>query len=132
MFSLSYLLKASAIFLRYPSAIPRLFWGSNNASDHINMLRQQRWIKSKIARRYLYGFYIELNKNDDTGVAPSISIDGWYEPEQTELLRKILKKKMVVVDIGANIGWYTLFRRKLWEVEEWFCLTNPSQTTFLC
>lgn len=36
-----------------------------------------------------------------------------YEKYQTELFRKIVKKGMVVVDIGASIGYYTLIAAEL-------------------
>ncbi len=37
-----------------------------------------------------------------------LSIHGVYEPCETDFIKKIIKKKDVVVDIGANIGYYTL------------------------
>lgn len=36
-----------------------------------------------------------------------------YEKYQTELFKRIVKKGMVVVDLGANIGYYTLIAAKL-------------------
>src|SRR5688572_2463856 len=30
-----------------------------------------------------------------------------YEPEATALLRRLLRRGDVVVDVGANIGWYS-------------------------
>jgi FkbM family methyltransferase len=108
MFSLAYLCKASLMLLRYPLASTKIFEGSKSVADHIDESRRKRWAKSQITEKHIYGFWIELNKNDHNGVSPSIAIDGWYEPEQTELLRKILKKNMVFIDVGANIGWYTL------------------------
>jgi len=45
---------------------------------------------------------------EDTGVAPTLLAGVEYEPFETELLKKLLKKNMTVVNIGANIGYYTL------------------------
>jgi FkbM family methyltransferase len=49
----------------------------------------------------------------DEGVVPSLLFCGFYEKTQTELWKKIIKPGMVVVDIGANFGYYTLIAAKL-------------------
>lgn len=45
---------------------------------------------------------------EDTGLAPDLLPREVYEPFETELLEKLLKKNMTVVNVGANIGYYTL------------------------
>lgn len=42
-----------------------------------------------------------------------LSTRGYFEPYITELMQKEIKKGEVVVDIGANIGYHTLFMAKL-------------------
>ena len=37
---------------------------------------------------------------------------GIYQPEQTKLIKKLVKKKHNVLDIGANIGYFTLIMAK--------------------
>ena len=42
-----------------------------------------------------------------------LSINGVYEPLETEIVQKEIKSGNVVLDIGANIGYYTLIFAKL-------------------
>jgi len=55
-----------------------------------------------------------LNPND-FGVSAGVGKRGVYEPATTELIKKVVKKGMCVMDIGANIGWYTLHSARLVE-----------------
>ena len=49
----------------------------------------------------------------DIGVAPFLLEWGFYEKYETELFKRLVKKGMVVVDVGANIGYYTLLAAHL-------------------
>lgn len=44
----------------------------------------------------------------DTGFIPYLICDGVYEPYETELFQQLIQPGMVVVDVGANVGYYTL------------------------
>ena len=61
------------------------------------------------------GFQIFLNP-EDSKISASIAITGSYsvlqEPQITRLLEVLVKKTSVVVDVGANIGWYSLLAAK--------------------
>ena len=49
----------------------------------------------------------------DLLLAPWLLIHGEWEPEETELFKKIVKRGDVFVDAGANIGYYTLLAVRL-------------------
>lgn len=50
------------------------------------------------------GYRIYLDKKD----ALSLSVLGFYEPSVGQAIKKEIKKGMIVVDVGANIGYFTL------------------------
>lgn len=52
----------------------------------------------------IQGFKLFLDSND----SQRFSTKEAYEPFETELLKKLIHKGEVVLDIGANIGYYTL------------------------
>lgn len=49
----------------------------------------------------------------DKNIVPDLLSKGAYEPFETELFKKSLKKGEVVLDIGAHIGYYTLIAAKI-------------------
>lgn len=55
-------------------------------------------------------FYLHPN---DNYLTQSIVNDGVYEPTETALVRKILKEGDVFIDVGANIGWYSVHAARL-------------------
>ena len=65
-------------------------------------IRKEKGLKIKT---FPEGFKMEL---DMTEVIDNNLYYGIYEKEITNLFRKFVKKGMVVVDVGANIGYYTL------------------------
>jgi FkbM family methyltransferase len=59
-------------------------------------------------------FKMVLSKSDED-ISPQIKEFGWYEDEkfETKIFEKHLKKGMSVLDLGANIGFYSLFARSI-------------------
>lgn len=80
--------------------------------NELNTLKSQKhpdntWIISEIDKNIL--LWVELN---DMGVShPCINND--YEPIETNFIKSTLKEGMTFVDIGANIGWFSLIAAKL-------------------
>ena len=53
-----------------------------------------------------YKIYVDNNKYDC--VAQQLIMNGAYEPYTTSVFQRFLKPGMTVIDIGANIGYFTL------------------------
>jgi len=74
-------------------------------------------IYDKLRPKGLVSVNVQGNKMyvnpNDRGIAPMLLMDGVIEQYETEVFKKMVKKDMVVVDIGANIGYYSLIAAKL-------------------
>ena len=52
-----------------------------------------------------YKMYVDCR---DVGIAPHLMLDGYWEMWVTEALVSLVRKDMVVADIGANLGYFSL------------------------
>lgn len=99
--------KKTAIFIH--KKIIHLFSGSG-----IGNLRPVIWLNNFIIKQ-LRPNYVNIQGNKiylDSQDSLRLSY-GSYEPFETELIKKEVKKGFAVLDIGANIGYYTIMLSKL-------------------
>ncbi len=78
-------------------------------------LRKLKWLLSKPpeiddhGRYFIQGSWMYVDDKDSLNLTKY----GIYEPVETALIKKLIKPNYVVLDIGANIGYYTLMLAKL-------------------
>ena len=84
--------------------------------NDVNLLHFARKARSKLKRqRYkspikdgdkykILGRWMYIDDRDSLQLAKN----GIYNYEQTQLIKKLVKKKHIVLDIGAHIGYFTL------------------------
>lgn len=59
------------------------------------------------------GRYKMIVDTSDVGLSSHLLLDGYWEMWLTELLTEIVKPGMTVVDVGANLGYFTLLMADL-------------------
>src|SRR5258708_38672807 len=57
--------------------------------------------------RTIFGHAIYLDSRD-LSLTPHLFLQGYWEPEVTRFFLRIVKPRMHVVEVGANVGYYTL------------------------
>lgn len=64
--------------------------------------------RATISQPGLPAFKMEIHGRIDKYVSRQIASEQTWEPFETEVVREILRHVNFLVDVGANIGWYTL------------------------
>lgn len=100
--------------LRVPRLTHLALWSA--ARIELRRRRDPHWLFLRLARQIDYrapvlarlgnGMKMQVPWIDVAG--REIYEKGWYEPETVQILSGLLKPGMVVLDIGASIGQYTL------------------------
>ena len=122
---IKYASKTIASLLRHPRAFARVFGGAHSIDDFV----QETYAKNPIALKRTHGFEIYLNPND-MGISPSIAVLGWYELRTTELFVEILRRGSTVVDVGANVGFFTFLAAKIVGPKGRVVSFEPEPTSF--
>jgi FkbM family methyltransferase len=92
-----------------PAAVRKPLWFARNGSRQRwrNTLADLRvWLGYPIARVRVEGIDLAVDLRDH-GVGRPLFLRGGYERHEIEFLRHFLKPGMVVIDVGANIGYHT-------------------------
>jgi FkbM family methyltransferase len=66
-----------------------------------------RWLRDPFEVTWFDGWRLSLYPGNE--ISKSVFVTGRYEPNEFYLLSKVLKAGMTFIDVGANMGLYTLF-----------------------
>jgi FkbM family methyltransferase len=98
---------ASPVIRPYPGW--RLGSGERRSGSPATWLRRQLWygIDSAVLTPWICGLRVYAYPRNET--SRGLFVTGQYEPNEFCFLARILRPGMVFVDVGANMGLYTLF-----------------------
>lgn len=71
---------------------------------------RMKWIRltgRRYFRRKIYDYEMHLNVRDP-GISRTLTLFGFRELEHRKILKWLLRPGMTVLDIGANLGYYTI------------------------
>jgi FkbM family methyltransferase len=115
MFSWEYVRRAASSAIRNPSVLSSLLKGDDPGAVIYNR-RMRDWLQ--VRQDYVdepkrtLGFKIFLHPEDMSQISAQIATSGWLNLPVTCLLSAMLRPGMKVVDVGANLGYYTLLVAK--------------------
>ena len=104
----------------------------------LNVLSKHVYVFLKICVLFLRGryHYFDIQNSKmlldlkDKGISRELAINKIHEAQSTEFLKSLLKKGDVVIDIGANIGYYVLIESKIVGKKGKIFAIEPSKRNF--
>lgn len=115
--------------LRRPRILLDATTKRSSLRDGIREALIQEFRLRRVFIRESLGFKICLNPQD-SGISPIIGTLGWWEPLVTELFLTTIEQGQIVLDIGANIGWFTLLASRLVGRQGRILSFEPEATNF--
>lgn len=95
------------VYIRKMHDLHRVLWAylefiQDKNIDSIEISREQILFKTKDAIKMI------CDSEDERIIPIEILNFGDHEKDELQMIRRFLKKDSIVLDIGANIGWYSL------------------------
>ncbi len=107
-----YVLQIAWLLLSHPRHMCRGLLVPARINRIIAELLSQEFERHPVEFIRIHNLTMYLNK-DDPSLSPVLAILGIYEPEVTKAFERSLEEGDIVVDVGANIGWFTLLSSHL-------------------
>ena len=95
----------------------------------MDVFMQEVYSRKPVVSKRTHGFDIFLN-SEDRGISPSIGVLGWYELRTTEIFTQVLSRGDCVVDVGANVGFFSLLAARIVGQEGKVVSLEPEPTSF--
>lgn len=121
-----YLLSLTKLYLRH-RVLPRP--RGLELRKQIVSLVHDEYSLNPVEEKHAFGLEICLNR-EDWMLASSIARLGCWDLGGTKLFLKVLRRGDLVVDIGANIGWFTLLSSKIVGKEGIVISFEPNPSSF--
>jgi len=106
------------LFFSLLRAITKIFSSKGFGFGKIPMIKKfhcflfAQLLPSEVTLIHVQGSKMYVNPKD-SGVGAHLLKSSVYEPYETKLFKQVMKEEMVVVDVGAHIGYFTLMAAKL-------------------
>ena len=94
----------------YLQTLEKLSAGHGLVRKHKSLRHIDNIIKKLLSSKFVY---INNSKMELFGIMTRLSLHGTWEKSETEIIKKIIKEGDYVLDLGANIGYYTLLFSRL-------------------
>lgn len=102
-----FLLRSARLLSRYPAVTLRFPEGLRAATQAMEEAVVREYQRSPSSTAQVGGARIHLNPRNTLAENASMVIARWYEPGVSEVVSPLCPPGGRVVDVGANVGWYT-------------------------